>query len=293
VLAGAALLPGSRAVSPGAGAAQFQSGIDLVALTATVVDQNGHLASGLTRDDFVVLEGGEPQPIAEFAAGRVPVSLGIVVDLSGSMNGPRLEGARASLRRFVAERLRAGDETLTVTFDHRPRVLGAWLPQPKGLPRLPAKVEPTAGAALYDAVVEAVSALERATHPKHALLLVTDGTDNASEATLTDIITLLRRTQVIVYALGIDTPVLGFRDERVDFTLLRQLADESGGTAELVRDTFDLSEPMERIGAELDHQYLIAYAPTLPPDASYRSISVRVVKQGYRARARQGYARGN
>ena len=134
--------------------APFRSGVDLISVTATVIDGDGHLVTGLPREEFVVYEDGEPQAIAQFTNERVPVSLAVLLDVSDSMFGQRLVDARSAVERFLFDLLDGSDEFSVVAFNHEPRPLTPWTQRP-------------------EVVRTAMATLQRAAHPVVKRLQVT------------------------------------------------------------------------------------------------------------------------
>src|SRR5690349_6779170 len=104
----------------------FKSGVELVSLTATVLDTEGHFVKGLPREAFEVYEDGKPQPITQFSNERVPVSVGVLLDISDSMYGQRIHDARTALSHFLFDLLSSADEYFLLTFNHEPHVLTEW-----------------------------------------------------------------------------------------------------------------------------------------------------------------------
>jgi VWFA-related protein len=183
---------------------RFRSAVELVNVTATVTDRNGRFVSGLRKDDFRVFEDGVPQQITHFSAERVPVSLGIVLDTSSSMSGEKMRAARRALERFLFELLDPADEIFLYRFDEDPELVQGWTTDRQQIMRALGRLEPQGGTAMYDAVAEAVRIAERGRHRKKALLLISDGNDTSSATALTAIKQLIRQTEVLVYAIGID-----------------------------------------------------------------------------------------
>jgi len=271
-------------------APRFRSGIDLVQVTVTVRDAGGRLVGDLARDDFEVLEDGRPQRIAQFERGRVPVSLGVVLDVSQSMLGQRMDDARAALRRFLVDLLEPGDEVFLVVFNHDPRLEAPWTRGPARLRGRLDAVRPYGATAIYDALALALPLFAGRAHDRAAVVLISDGSDTASDATHEDVRRQIRASDAFVYAVGIDAPERRPINDRVNASLLRSITAESGGYAEVISDSPDLGPATERIAEELNHQYTLAYAPSAPSDGRYHRIRVRVVRDGeYRVRARRGY----
>lgn len=280
----------------GAGAAQpsrpLRSGVDVVTVPVVVTDENGRLVTGLTRDDFTLYEDGIEQPLTLFLGERVPVSLGVVLDVSESMAGERIEDARLALECFVGDLLDARDEAYLMVFNHAPRLVASWTTPPGALRGKLDHLRPTGGTALYDAVAEALDRFEHRRHQRAAIVVVSDGADTASDLGLRQLRMRLRRTDSFVYAIAIDapTPVRDRSSTRVDARSLRELAGDSGGYAEVIKTSGELAGATARIANELNHQYVLGYV--LPPhgaDEAFHSIRVRVSVPEYQVRARKGY----
>ncbi len=183
---------------------RFRSSVDLINVTATVTDGQGRFVPGLTRDDFTVLEDGRPQPITHFNAERVPVSLGIAIDTSGSMAGEKWEAARRALDRFLLELLDAEDEVFVYRFSDTPELVEGWTTDRVRASRALARVRPRGGTALYDTVAEAVPLAQSGRHRKKALVVISDGNDTSSAISTRQLERLVRESEVLVYAIGID-----------------------------------------------------------------------------------------
>ena len=283
-VAGAALFEEQRRVVP-----RFRSGVDLVKVTATVRDAEGRLVGDLTRDRFEILENGRPQRIAQFDQGRVPVSLGVVLDVSQSMLGQRMDDARAALQRFLVDLLEPGDEVFLMVFNHDPRLEAPWTLGPSRLRGRLDGVRPYGATAIYDALMMALPMFAARVHDRAAVVLISDGSDTASDVTREDVRWQIRLSDAFVYAVGIDAPERRPINDRVNARLLRDITAESGGYAEVITDSPELAPATERIAEELNHQYTLAYAPGVAPDGRYRRIQVRVRGGDYRVRARRGY----
>ena len=268
---------------------RFRSGVDLVKVTATVRDAEGRLVGDLTRDDFEVFEDGRPQRITQFDRGRVPVSLGVVLDVSQSMLGQRMDDARAALRRFLVDLLEPGDEVFLMVFNHDPKLEAPWTVGPSRLRGRLDSVRPYGATAIYDALMMALPLFAVRAHDRAAVLLISDGSDTASDVTREDVRWQIRLSDAFVYAVGIDAPERRPINDRVNARLLRDITAESGGYAEVISDSPELAPATGRIAEELNHQYTLAYAPTRVPDGRYRRIRVRVRGGEHEVRARRGY----
>src|SRR5215218_4035774 len=159
----AALLAAAAAVSPRAQAQEpppdgfrFKSGVELINVTATVTDDNGRFAAGLRQEDFKVYEDGVLQEITHFSNERVPVSLGIALDASGSMTDDKMSAARSAIDRFIFDLLGPDDELFFEQFAGFARITQGWTTERRLISRAVRSVSPSGGTALYDAVAEAV-----------------------------------------------------------------------------------------------------------------------------------------
>ena len=130
--------------------ARFQSGVDLISITATVINGDGRLVTGLPRDAFEVFEDGERQTIAQFTNERVPVSLAVMLDVSDSMFGQRLVDARSAVERFLFDLLDKNDEFSVVAFNHQARPLTPWTQSPDVVREAMSPLRPFGSTALYD-----------------------------------------------------------------------------------------------------------------------------------------------
>jgi VWFA-related protein len=210
VLAAAALVLAMAAVRAqnaepqGDAGVRFKSGVELVNVTATVSDSMGRFVPGLERDDFLVYEDNNPVDIMEFSAERVPVSLGIVLDTSGSMAGHKMEAARAALTRFTEELLDRADELFLYRFSNYPGLAQGWTNDRQRILYALDRMTPYGGTAMYDAVEDAIPLAQQGRNRKRALVVISDGNDTASHVDIRDLKQQIRESEVLVYAIGID-----------------------------------------------------------------------------------------
>lgn len=268
----------------------FRTSAELVSTPVTVRDASGRLVASLRREDFSVTEGGIPQPVTQFTGERVPVSLALVLDISDSMRGPRMDDARLALRRFVEDLLKPEDEAALVVFNHASRLAAGWSTDRAALREALEAVRPTGGTAIYDAVASALPLLADRQHPRGAMVLVSDGTDTASDTAVTDLKQQLGRSDVFLYGIAVDTPNAR-SSTRINPQVFHELSAQGGGYAEVVASTADIAPATARIAEELNAQYVIGYTPATPGDGRYRAIRVTVGHDGYRVRARRGVVR--
>jgi Ca-activated chloride channel family protein len=182
----------------------FRSNVDLINVAVTVTDSNGRFVGGLTREDFEVYEDGVLQQTSHFDAERVPVSLGLTVDTSGSMVGEKWAAAQAALDRFLNDLLGPQDEVFLYRFDNQPELVQAWTSDRRAAGRKLAGLQPRGGTAMYDAVATAIPLAQKGTRRKKALVVISDGNDTSSQMRVTELTRLIQESEVLVYAIGID-----------------------------------------------------------------------------------------
>ena len=183
---------------------RFKSGVELINVTATVSDPSGRFVSGLQQDDFIVYEDDKPVNVTHFSAERVPVSLGIALDTSGSMAGHKIQAAQDALDRFLYELLDKNDEIFLYRFSNVPMLLQGWTRDRQLLSRALGRITPNGGTAMYDAVADAVPLAQQGQNRKKALLVISDGNDTASGTNIREVKARIRESEVLVYAIGID-----------------------------------------------------------------------------------------
>ena len=183
---------------------RFHTGVELINVTATVTDRSGRFVSGLSQSDFLVYEDDQPVQITHFSAERVPVSLGIVLDTSGSMRGSKIEAARAALDRFLTDLLGPDDEFFLFRFENTPHLVEGWTTDRTKINDELGRVRPDGATALYDAIAEALPLLRSGRHTKKALLVISDGNDTSSHIERDRLKQLIRESEALVYAIGMD-----------------------------------------------------------------------------------------
>jgi Ca-activated chloride channel family protein len=184
---------------------RFRSGVELINVTATVSDGRGRFVSGLRQEDFRIYEDGELRPITHFTAERVPVSLGIVLDTSGSMTGEKMLAAKQALQRFLFELLGQDDEVFLYRFDNRPELVSPWTRNKDQIAAELRRIQPRGATTLYDAIAEAIPLATTGRNRKKALLIISDGNDSSSYTKIEELKRLIRESEVLVYAIGIDS----------------------------------------------------------------------------------------
>jgi Ca-activated chloride channel family protein len=261
-------------------ASQFVSGVSLVEVYATVTDSRGELVSGLTRDEFIVEEDGEPQDVGAFAAGEFPLALAIAIDRSFSVSQARLTGAAAAVRGLLGE-LRPQDEVMLLAIGSENEVLAPMSVDRRAALDALARLQPWGTTPLHDAVLAAIESIQ-AGRGRRALIVLSDGTDRYSRATAADVIEGARNTAVLVYPVAL---------ARQRPPLFAELATITGGRSFQTVDMRTLPATLATIARELRFQYLLGYTPrrAAADRTGWRSIRVRVNRPNVRVRARDGY----
>jgi Ca-activated chloride channel family protein len=183
---------------------KFKSGVELINVTATVSDASGRFVSGLKQEDFLVYEDNQLQAVTHFSAERVPVSLGIAVDTSGSMAGTKMQEAQSALDKFLYELLDQRDEIFLYRFSNYPTLLQDWTTDRQLLTRALGRLTASGGTAMYDAVADAIPLAQKGQNRKKALLVISDGNDTSSRTGIVPLKQIIRESEVLVYAVGID-----------------------------------------------------------------------------------------
>ena len=269
----------------------FRVETDLVVLHATAQNQKGILVSGLEKGDFQVYEDGVLQPIKYFSHEDIPVTVGLVIDNSGSMGPKRSQVIAAALA--FARSSNPQDQMFVVNFNERVSFgLPDATPFTDQVPQLElalARVAADGETALYDAVAAALDHLNKGNRDKKVLVVISDGGDNASKHSLAPIIAMARQPGAIIYTIGLFDET----DEDRNPKVLKQLAHETGGEAFLPESIKEVVPICERIARDVRNQYTIAYVPTNKnQDGAYRAIQVRAVAKGQSrllVRTRPGY----
>lgn len=183
---------------------RFRSGVELINVTTTVTDEDSRFVSGLRKEDFTVYEDGQRQEVTHFSNERVPVSLGIALDASGSMTPDKMSAARSAIERFVYDLLGKDDELFFMEFASRPYLSQGWTKDRRIFSRAVADVNPSGGTAMYDAIADAIPLAEKGENRKKALLVISDGNDTNSSTSVGEVRQMIRESEVLVYALGVD-----------------------------------------------------------------------------------------
>jgi Ca-activated chloride channel family protein len=277
--------------------ATFRSSVDLVRVTAVVRDHRGRFVQDLTVRDFEVLDAGRTRPIKEFRRDLSGVSIALLFDVSGSMEG-QLASAREAARHVLSWLDSTMDEAAIFTFDTR---LDAVTPFTKGLKTLPeemASVVPFGATSLHDAIAETAKRVESREGKRRAVVVMTDGNDTASHLSPSQVSAIASEIDVPVYLFGIvpsiDNPTSEMATNSVAQSALggalADLASWTGGHAFVASTPAQRSAAAHQIIDELRHQYLIAFESSGTP--GWHPLVVRARQRDLTVRARSGYIAG-
>lgn len=250
---------------------------DLVTLTLTVTDLYGRYVSGLNKSAFNVFDNNEEQEITFFSDADAPISVGILFDVSDSMSGEKIAKARKALERFISTS-HPSDEYFLIGFNNRAQLLLDRTRDGEAVLQKLTMVQTKGNTALYDACYLGVERVTRGTRQKKAMLIISDGQDNASRYNFNEVRRLLKESDVTVYAVGIMDgrdagSVLGMQGQ----SFLDELTSVTGGKSFYPQTDVEMDEIFERIALELRHQYSIGFTPKdFTPDGRWHKTKVKV-----------------
>lgn len=267
--------PGERSIRPDQ---RIRVDVDLVLVNVTVTDPYNRLVTGLEMENFRVFEDKVEQEVVHFSSEDVPISIGVIFDMSGSMSN-KVDKARLAALQFLRT-ANPQDEFFLVTFNSRAELNSRFT---SSIEELQSRLMYTAAAgrtALLDGIYLGLSQMKGARNTKRALLIISDGGDNHSRYNERDVRNFVREADVQLYAIGIYEP-LGFRNrtavELAGPALLTELTELTGGRAFTVENLNDLPDVASKISMELRNQYVLGYRPSnRDADGKWRRIRVRL-----------------
>ena len=285
--------PPGQDTTTGKQGAKIVLNVDLVVLHTTVLDDRQRFADGLKSENFRIFEDKVEQKLSVFKREDVPVSMGLVIDNSGSMRDKRPRVNEAAITLVQASN--PHDEAFVVNFNDDfyldlDKDFTSSIPELKeALERIDAR----GSTALYDAIIGSMDHLKKATKDKHVLLVVTDGEDNTSHNSLEKTIREIQKTDTVIYSIGLLSQENG-RAKKKAKKALEDIARASGGLSYFPENVEDVHNICEQVAHDIRNQYILAYYPSNNKrDGSFRAVTVEVIPPRGRgrlvARTRNGY----
>jgi len=271
----------------------FHAETRLVVCHTTVVDKSGHLVTDLPKEAFTVYENGAQQPIKNFKREDVPVSLGLIIDNSGSMRDKRVKVEAAALA--LARASNPEDEVFVVNFNDEP-----FLDLPHGkdftndikeLEEALTRIDSRGGTAMRDAIRVSIDHLkEKGKKEKKVLVVVTDGNDNSSVISLENLVKASQQSEVLIYSIGLLSDEERREAKRAEHALI-DLATATGGEAFFPKEVSEVDRLAKQVARDVRNQYTIQYTPTnIAMDGTFRQIKITVNAPGKpTVRTRSGY----
>jgi len=250
--------------------------VNLVLVPVTITDPMNRLVTGLDRENFNVFEGRERQEIRTFSSEDAPVSVGVIFDMSGSM-GSKIERAREAVIEFF-KTANPQDEFFMITFADKPEEISDFTSSVEDIQGRLIYTIPRGRTALLDAIYLGISKMRQARYPKRAMLIISDGGDNHSRYTESEIRSTVKEADVLIYAIGIYDHFFPTEEERLGPGLLSDITELTGGRAFTIDNPNDLADVSTKIGIELRNQYVLGYRPKNPVhDGKWRKIRVKLI----------------
>ena len=287
---------GTTSASGYAGGSVIRTNVNLVMVPVSITDDLHRPIVGLAEQNFQLFEGKKAQEIKNFSSEDTPVSVGILVDVSGSMSY-KLERARDAIIQFC-DQANPQDEFFMITFADTPQLTTDFTTNVEHVENDLLSVHSKGQTSLLDAIYMGVRKMRSARYARKALLILSDGGDNHSRYTEKDVKTALREGDVMVYAVGTYERYVSTQEELLGPALLRMITEITGGQAFSISNASELPDVTRTIGSQLRHQYMLAYQPQAPEhDGKWHKISVKLrlpKKLNYllHVEARPGYYAG-
>ena len=253
----------------------FKVDVDLVLVPVTITDPMNRLVTGLDRENFNLFEGKDRQEIKTFSSEDAPVSLGVIFDMSGSMSS-KIERAREAVIEFF-KTANPQDEFFMITFADKPEEISDFTSSVDDIQGKLVYTIPKGRTALLDAIYLGVTKMRQAKYPKKALLIISDGGDNHSRYTDSEIKSMVKEADVQIFAIGIFEPSPPTPEEQRGPHLLGDITDITGGRTFVIDNPNELGDVATKIGIELRNQYVLGYRPKNPArDGRWHKIKVKL-----------------
>jgi Ca-activated chloride channel family protein len=279
--------------------ATFKSGVDLVTLSVAVRTENGRVVRDLQKSDFTVLDAGQPAEIVDFYAGDSPISLAILLDISGSMAvGGNMDRAREAVAVATMSLRTRTDEAALFTFDSELQQVMGFTKDLDRIRRVSLKGTPWGKTSLYDAIADTATSVSERANRHRALLVITDGVDTGSRLTAVEVSSVASSIDVPVYLLTVVTPLdhpgtefeVTSDSRSTQTATLDDLARWTGGDMRIASTPTHISVAVQDLFTELRYQYVISFEPGDRP--GWHPLEIRTRKKGLVVHARGGYMSG-
>lgn len=256
--------------------APIRKEVDLVLVPVTITDPMNRLVTGLEQQNFQLFEGKERQDIKHFSNEDAPISLGVIFDLSGSMNNKIGKAKEAVIEFFKTANPQ--DEFFLVTFSDRPEILADFTRSVEDIQGRLVYAVPKGRTSLLDAIYLGMNKMRDGHNNKKALLIISDGGDNRSRYTEGEIKSAVKEADVQIYAIGIFDTYASTPEEKLGPQLLSEITEVTGGRTFTVDNPNELTDVATKIGIELRNQYVIGYRPkNANKDGKWRKIKVKLL----------------
>jgi len=275
----------------------IRSSVELVMVPVTITDGLNRPVVGLEQENFQLFENRKPQEIKHFSIEDSPVSIGIIMDASGSMT-EKLERVREAVHQFC-ETANPQDEFFMITFANEPRLAADFTDRPEEIENAMLGIQPKGSTSLLDAIYMGVRKMKDARYARRALLILSDGGDNHSRYNERDVKRAVKEADVLIYAVGTYDTHFTTREEVLGPELLSEVSEVTGGEAYTLDNVREMPAVTRAIGNRLRHQYMIAYRPlTRQKDGKWHKINVKLLLPKklwpfLRVDARTGYYAGS
>ncbi len=250
--------------------------VNLVLVPVSIVDPENRQVTGLDKENFEVFEGKERQQIQHFSSEDAPVSLGAIFDVSGSMAN-KIERAREAVVEFF-KTANPEDEFFMIAFADRPEEVTDFTRSVEEIEGRLLYTVPKGRTAMLDAIYLGLNKMRKARYGRKALLIISDGGDNHSRYTESEVKNLVKESDVQIYAIGVYDHYFPTEEERLGPQLLSDITELTGGRAFSIDNPNDLADVATKIGVELRNQYVLGYRPTSPAsDGKWHKLKVKLV----------------
>ncbi len=277
------------------GSKPMRVNVDLVLVPVTIIDGMNRLVKGLDRNNFEVYEGKSQQEIRYFSNEDAPVSIGIIMDISRSM-ASKIERSREAVMEFL-NAANPQDEFFMITFSDKPEEVSDFTQRVEDVQEKLLYTSPKGRTALLDAVYLGISKMRQAKYERKALLIISDGGDNHSRYSEREINSLVKESDVMIYAIGIYDRQFMTLEEALGPELLRNMSEVTGGYAFTIDNPNDLTNVAKAIGIMLRNQYLLGYRPaSAARDGKWHKVKIKLkhpwklkLPGAFRVYAKSGY----